>query len=167
VALAVSREPSVAASVALAETLVGLERNWSFLALGGRRVMASRPAQFADVAAARSWAASARRLRGPALDLWQAHLLRDQDGGVAEKLGATFLAPSHWPPIDMQARLATIAHPVTLLYGSSSALSGDQQKAIAAYFPRTRVIQIAGAGHDLHLDAPAALAAILVEGLPS
>jgi pimeloyl-ACP methyl ester carboxylesterase len=50
----------------------------------------------------------------------------------------------------------TLSAPTLLVLGQSSLISGDRVERMRAARPATRVVTIAHAGHDLHLEQPQA-----------
>jgi 2-succinyl-6-hydroxy-2,4-cyclohexadiene-1-carboxylate synthase len=94
-----------------------------------------------------------------------AHLdrLRSTPAGLAEALrglGAG-AAPSLW------RRLGELAMPVSLIAGERDQRYAAIARAMAAAIPAAEVTVIPGAGHAAHLEAPAAVAAVIRSGRTS
>lgn len=83
--------------------------------------------------------------------------LRSAPPGLAAALRGlgTGALPSLWE------RLGELAMPVTLIAGERDAKFSALARRMAAAIPDARVAIVAGAGHAVHLEAPAAVAAVI------
>jgi pimeloyl-ACP methyl ester carboxylesterase len=165
-ALACAARPSIATRLVLGECIAGIERTFAFLRMGMRKQGAKFPETFATIEEAREASVRLLRLSGAALDAFlRWGLTPTPDGRLAHSLRLDVLAPEHWPerPDDeVPSLLRSIAVPVTLAFGADSlVISAENRRGVAACFTAPRIDVIAGAGHDLPLDAPERLAELI------
>jgi 2-succinyl-6-hydroxy-2,4-cyclohexadiene-1-carboxylate synthase len=96
----------------------------------------------------------------PVLAAVEADRLRNTPAGLAAALRGlgTGALPSLWE------RLAELSMPVDLVVGERDAKFRDIAAQMAAAVPRARVHVVPGAGHAVHLEAPAAVAEVIAGG---
>jgi pimeloyl-ACP methyl ester carboxylesterase len=121
------------------------------------RWFASWPVPFADRAAAVAHLGGTPTARALAADLDETpDGLRPRfDADVMEAAIAPVAAEARW------AEWSSIAAPTLLVRGDRGTVPADEDARMRAERPDVRHAVIAGAGHDAHLDAPAAWQALL------
>ncbi|GLY87069.1 alpha/beta fold hydrolase [Actinoallomurus iriomotensis] len=99
---------------------------------------------------------------GPAGAGWAAGLERRGGGwwprfeaGLMVRSLAGLVRPSFWP------EWRRVACPALVVLGQSGIISLDEQREMALARPDTVMVTVPRAGHDVHLDAPEALRAVL------
>jgi pimeloyl-ACP methyl ester carboxylesterase len=164
--LTAARHPEVAGRLVLGECMAGLEDLWAMMSAATRRYASARPAFFPSTEEARAFAEKVRRDKGPALELWLAHGIKaTPEGMLVEKLRTRFLDKVYWPSdaSTIMGQLERIGVPVTLAYAANgSAVSPPNQERVRQFFQHARIEHIGGAGHNLFLDAPAAVARLVL-----
>jgi pimeloyl-ACP methyl ester carboxylesterase len=121
---------------------------------------ASWPVPFADEAAARAFLGDA-----PIADAWIADLERSPDG-LRPRFDADVLTAAI-RDVAARARWAewtTITAPTLLIQGERGTLDDEQVRRMRTR-PGVRHVVVAGAGHDVHLDRPAATRKLIVDFL--
>ena len=111
---------------------------------------------------ARRWARTPilQGLAADAAELAHADRLRNTPAGLAWSLRGlgTGALPSLWD------RLGELTMPVTLVSGERDSRFTQVAEMMAGAIPGARVEVVPGAGHAVHLEAPAAVAALLIPG---
>jgi pimeloyl-ACP methyl ester carboxylesterase len=103
---------------------------------------------------------------GPAGAGWAAGLERRDDGwwprfdaGLMVRSLAGLVRPSFW------REWRQVSCPTLVVLGESGIIPLDEQREMMSARPGTVMVAVPGAGHDVHLDAPAALRAVLTDFL--
>lgn len=94
---------------------------------------------------------------------WSAGLEDDADGfrprfdvDVLQEALAAVHAQARWQ------EWQSITCPVTLVRGSRGSMPQQELERMTAVRPEARIVEVAGAGHDVHLDCPEAVAAAIL-----
>jgi 2-succinyl-6-hydroxy-2,4-cyclohexadiene-1-carboxylate synthase len=132
-----ARARRAADDAAFADAIEGLERDAFAARWMAQPVFADTPAE--------------------ALAPWRADLLRNDPRGMAEALRA--LGPGTMEPV--WDRLGALTMPVTVVVGDRDPKFLAVAERYRAALPDVRVVVVAGAGHGLPREAPAALAAAI------
>lgn len=118
---------------------------------------------FADAWQAQPLFASQRDLAPPLLDAQRRRRLAQDPRGLVASLRVlgTAVMPSYWP------RLPDLDLPISVLVGGLDAKYVDLGRSMRQMLPRASLIEVAAAGHNLLLEAPAAVGGGMTAAAPA